>query len=55
MNEAQTRAELIDPALQKSGWGVISGAKILREVQITNGKIEISILKAKFSSHLFKK
>ncbi len=40
MNEAQTRAELIDPALQKSGWGVISGAKILREVQITNGKIE---------------
>ncbi len=31
MNESETRAELIDPALQKSGWGVVEGSKILRE------------------------
>ncbi len=31
MNEAETRAELIDPALAAAGWGVIEGSKILRE------------------------
>lgn len=41
MNEAETRAELIDPALKQAGWGVIEGSKILREqnAQITAGKI----------------
>jgi type I restriction enzyme R subunit len=28
MNEAETRAELIDPKLKASGWGVIEGSKV---------------------------
>lgn len=40
MNEAQTRAELIDPKLVKSGWGVVEGSKILREYYITLGRIQ---------------
>lgn len=40
MNEADTRAELIDPALKASGWGVVEGSKILREYRITDGKIQ---------------
>lgn len=40
MNEAETRAELIDPQLQASGWGVIEGAKIQRERHITAGRIQ---------------
>jgi len=40
MNEAETRAELIDPKLKASGWGVVEGSKILREYQITDGKIQ---------------
>ena len=32
MNEAETRAELIDPALKASGWGVVEGSRIRREV-----------------------
>ncbi|MBD2357019.1 DEAD/DEAH box helicase family protein [Tolypothrix sp. FACHB-123] len=32
MNEAETRAELIDPALKAVGWGVIEGSRIRREV-----------------------
>lgn len=31
MNESETRAELIDPALQGAGWGVVEGSRILRE------------------------
>lgn len=31
MNEAETRAELIDPALAAVGWGVVDGSRILRE------------------------
>ncbi len=40
MNEAETRAELIDPKLKESGWGVMDGSKILREYHITAGKIQ---------------
>ena len=40
MNEAETRAELIDPALKASGWGVVEGSKVLREYHITAGKIQ---------------
>jgi type I restriction enzyme, R subunit len=40
MNEAETRAELIDPALKAAGWGVVEGSKILREYRITAGRIE---------------
>jgi type I restriction enzyme R subunit len=38
MNEAETRAEHIDPALKAAGWGVIEGSRIRREV-ITPGRI----------------
>jgi type I restriction enzyme R subunit len=40
MNEAETRAEYIDPALKASGWGVVEGSRILREHPITLGRIE---------------
>ena len=40
MNEAETRAELIDPKLKACGWGVVEGSKILREYPITQGKIQ---------------
>jgi type I restriction enzyme R subunit len=40
MNEAETRAELIDPQLKQSGWGVVEGSRILREHHITIGKIQ---------------
>ena len=40
MNESETRAEYIDPALKAAGWGVVEGSKILREYQITQGRIE---------------
>ena len=35
MNEAETRAELIDPALKAAGWGVTEGSKVLREYCIS--------------------
>ena len=31
MSEAETRAELIDPALKAAGWGVVEGNRIRRE------------------------
>ncbi|MEZ4799161.1 MAG: DEAD/DEAH box helicase family protein [Flavobacteriales bacterium] len=40
MNEAETRAELIDPKLKAAGWGIVEGSKILREYNITSGKIQ---------------
>jgi type I restriction enzyme R subunit len=40
MNEAETRAELIDPQLQSAGWGVLEGSKIRREFHITKGRIQ---------------
>jgi type I restriction enzyme R subunit len=47
MNEAETRAELIDPKLRESGWGVVEGTKVLREHHITAGKIEVGGRRAK--------
>ncbi|MDP3105672.1 MAG: DEAD/DEAH box helicase family protein [Candidatus Methanoperedens sp.] len=47
MNEAETRAELIDPKLKESGWGVIEGSKILREYHITIGKLQTGAGRAK--------
>ena len=32
MNEAETRADHIDPALKAAGWGVVDGSRIRREV-----------------------
>ncbi|NBU71795.1 MAG: DEAD/DEAH box helicase, partial [Bacteroidetes bacterium] len=40
MNEAETRAEHIDPALKDAGWGVADGSRILREYFITPGRLE---------------
>ena len=39
MNEAETRAEHIDPALKAAGWGVVEGSRIRREV-ITLGRLQ---------------
>ena len=39
MNESETRAELIDPALKAAGWGVIEGSRVRREA-ITLGRIQ---------------
>lgn len=47
MNEADTRAELIEPKLKASGWGVIEGSRILREYHITAGKIQTGGIRAK--------
>jgi type I restriction enzyme R subunit len=40
MNEAETRAEHIDPALKTAGWGVIEGSRVLREHGITLGRLQ---------------
>jgi type I restriction enzyme R subunit len=47
MNEAETRAELIDPKLKACGWGVVEGSKILREYNITAGRIQTGGVRAK--------
>jgi len=39
MNEAETRAELIDPALKAAGWGRVDGSRVGREV-ITLGRLQ---------------
>lgn len=39
-NEAETRAEHIDPALAAAGWGVVEGSRIRREYPITLGRLE---------------
>jgi len=38
MNEAETRAEHIDPALRAAGWGVVEGSRLRREL-ITPGRL----------------
>jgi type I restriction enzyme, R subunit len=50
MNEAETRAELIDPKLVEAGWGVVEGSRILRErdvCKITAGRIQAGGKRAK--------
>jgi type I restriction enzyme R subunit len=39
LNEAETRAQLIDPAFKTAGWGVIEGSRIRREVIIAPGRL----------------
>lgn len=40
MNEADTRAELIDPALRLAGWGDIAESRVQREYPINAGEIK---------------
>ena len=40
MNEAETRAEHIDPALKSAGWGVVEGSRVLREHGVTLGRLQ---------------
>ncbi len=47
MNESETRAELIDPKLKACGWGVVEESRILREFNITVGKIKTGGVRAK--------
>lgn len=39
MNETETKAELIDPALRASGWGVVDGSRIRMEFPINKGRL----------------
>lgn len=41
MSEDDTRAELIEPKLKESGWGVIENSKIRRNYPITPGRIQV--------------
>ncbi len=47
LNEAETRAEYIDPLLKECGWGVVLDSKILREHRFTDGRIEAGGLRSK--------
>ncbi|RYH64361.1 MAG: restriction endonuclease subunit R, partial [Alcaligenaceae bacterium] len=40
MNESETRAEHVDPALKAAGWGVVEGSAIRREFRITPGRLQ---------------
>lgn len=39
MNEAETRAHLIDPALREAGWQVVPGSRIRMEWPINAGRL----------------
>ncbi len=39
MNEAETRAEYIDPALKAAGWGIVEGSRIRMEFPISKGRL----------------
>ena len=47
MNEAETRAEHIDPALKAVGWGVVGGSVVRREYRITEGRLQGGGVRAK--------
>ncbi len=40
LNEAETRAYHIDPALKAAGWGVVEGSRVRHEYPITLGRLE---------------
>jgi predicted type IV restriction endonuclease len=40
MNEAETRAELIDPKLKACGWGVVEGSSVLLYTQTIVGQLD---------------
>ena len=39
MNEAQTKHDLIEPALRKAGWGKVEGSRLRLEFPITQGRL----------------
>lgn len=39
MNETETRAEYIDPALKEAGWGFVEGSRIRMEFPINKGRL----------------
>ncbi len=39
MNEAETKATYIDPALKQAGWGVVDGSRIRMEFPISKGRL----------------
>ncbi len=41
MNEADTRAELIEPLLKIAGWGEVAETRVLREYNINAGEIRV--------------
>lgn len=47
LNEAETRAEYIDPKLTESGWGTITDSKILREYRFTDGRLQVGGTRSK--------
>ena len=57
MNEAETRAERIDPALKTCGWGVMQDTKVFREFHITHGKIQTGGTRSKplIADYLYEK
>ena len=46
MNEADTRAKLIDPQLKAAGWGEVAGSLIKREYPINSGEIKAGGIRA---------
>jgi len=40
LNEAETRAELIDPLIKVAGWGVVEGSRVERESVISQGRLQ---------------
>ena len=53
MNEAETRAEHIDPALKAAGWGIVAGSRIRREYSIAPGRIESTVLDLRYLRSLW--
>jgi type I restriction enzyme R subunit len=41
LNESETRAELVDPALDAAGWGCVEESLVRREFKITDGRIQL--------------
>jgi type I restriction enzyme R subunit len=39
MNEAQTKHDLIEPALRAAGWGSVEGSRLRLEFPITKGRL----------------